>query len=955
MRDDENPFDDDIIESSPSLSSAVCPSSGTDRGHSQPQLVQEDSSFSDKSTAHDFSEDFASSDDDEDPCSSDGEFVGKRRENEHQRSPATASGDDDSSAIQVSTRLSVEEQLIRKHALELLISPERETKKNVSDPNENDDQIDQRVKALNLLKKGGQKSSISRGYRKPMSEVVGEKIGSNDKHAISATSDHSMDRLVGNHIIQTHSIQSLRPQKAEPPASLKKDQGPIEFESPTPRASGSRKASTKATSSAVFVASNYQSALTQTPQKRKSDRPIPEDQQRQDFNKTLDYHVQLLRNSFGFHDSMEESIVSFGTGEKLSDDGEDGSILLDATPIMQPIQKVHPTSAFDINSKDIEAPPDLKAVQTESTEPHSPGSLVNVKVPPANSDTSNRDGIKSNENQQQDVPLWKRHKKGILVLLLATLVVAATAIVAIVAIGNDEGSSSSTASVTTRSDDKTDKLMGTLTPSESPVAEIITESPTFSPAVSLAEQNELLTCIAIVQEEHFDDSHLLPLLNELGTFRATFPDRRFCILRVVARGDQELPEVSIRFSEQDIVTRLVRDNGRFEGDDIFSLCGLTEQRQELGVNHVALHLHGDLDPVRNAFYHFQNRISETDYRVVRGELSSSRQVNWVTPCLTARVIDEKENSLSPCSQNSDCASFVCVGGRCQPSYQLVGEECDLNDVGVNSDCANQACGRLSLSAQEQSFTSVCCQSHELFEVDVSGSLESWCKDQPNGSQCYGEDEVCLSRFCDEENVCSIDTREPAGAECQPNEDSQCLNGACGHQSFEAGSPFVCCESGTTIFFTAFGETANWCSGLAAGFACGAQNDLCLATCVEGVCMDGLQQIGDRCDEDDSGDCANSSCGRESVAEDAPFICCESISRFAPFRVTDNFCNDQPVGASCAGQDNICASGVCIDDICQVGLRQKGETCGRNQDDHCVNGKSQSGFAKQKSYFSGFST
>jgi hypothetical protein len=90
--------------------------------------------------------------------------------------------------------------------------------------------------------------------------------------------------------------------------------------------------------------------------------------------------------------------------------------------------------------------------------------------------------------------------------------------------------------------------------------------------------------------------------------------------------------------------------------------------------------------------------------------------------------------------------------------------------------------------------------------------------------------------------------------------------------------------------------------------------------VNGLCQDEKQRIGETCDANDQVDCASNACGREIYAEGSPLICCPSNSRvfLLAFGILDYYCLGQPAGAACGGTNNLCASGACVNGLCQNG-------------------------------------
>jgi hypothetical protein len=96
-----------------------------------------------------------------------------------------------------------------------------------------------------------------------------------------------------------------------------------------------------------------------------------------------------------------------------------------------------------------------------------------------------------------------------------------------------------------------------------------------------------------------------------------------------------------------------------------------------------------------------------------------------------------------------------------------------------------------------------------------------------------------------------------------------------------------------------------------------RNEMCASfVCVEGFCRNGLQGIGDVCDE--GTDCQNLACGHEIFNSSSPKICCPSHTAYPASG--DTWCTGQPTGATCrrtySSLDTICASNDCVEGICQ---------------------------------------
>ena len=139
--------------------------------------------------------------------------------------------------------------------------------------------------------------------------------------------------------------------------------------------------------------------------------------------------------------------------------------------------------------------------------------------------------------------------------------------------------------------------------------------------------------------------------------------------------------------------------------------------------------------------------------------------------------------------------------------------------------------------------------------------------------------------------------------------------------------------------------------IAIGGPCQENYDCPTLICIQGTCQSQGAQAGEPCDPGDLLDCLSSVCGRQSIAENSPHVCCESYDDFAilydDFKISDDdftmsdddftisdddftISDDdmdqfilclQPGGAACL-QDWHCRSDACINNFCAL---ETGET------------------------------
>jgi hypothetical protein len=296
-------------------------------------------------------------------------------------------------------------------------------------------------------------------------------------------------------------------------------------------------------------------------------------------------------------------------------------------------------------------------------------------------------------------------------------------------------------------------------------------------------------------------------------------------------------------------------------------------------------------------------------------------------------------AMAPCLQDEMCASRICVSGLCQQNLQQDNLPCD-ND----SDCLSETCG---ISLQDTTSTrtaKACCPFgtalHQQDGTAYCSSLqrpllrEEDGEDQSceNDSQCEGSTSCAISKYSKSANrVCCrqpIHVIRPDSAFDDPDllycsdlpeyepcgSDDMCANRACGRFNYtytnngnNFPSPFydddVCCPSGESVIATqpnAILATAQFCTDQPKGASCG--NDE--------MCADG------------------STCARATYTPFAENICCSGkLSVLKPNEqyTSDNYCTDVSMGQAC-GDDLMCATGICRNNLCVEGQTTNIEPC-----------------------------
>jgi len=195
----------------------------------------------------------------------------------------------------------------------------------------------------------------------------------------------------------------------------------------------------------------------------------------------------------------------------------------------------------------------------------------------------------------------------------------------------------------------------------------------FNPTFSLPTLNNIITCIAIIDES---DEKSKQYFSEYWTFfRSYYPDRPFCLLQpaifINAQDEANYPYSSIEISNgigvpnnyyQDENTIFEVVNRDFGNDnkisDWFELCNLDDLRSE-GVGRVAFFIDesGSMDrnTVSASFDNFEERLIAENLEVVAGIYNEDE--DWIDPFVTNFGFDgpvptEDFDNSPPCRVNS---------------------------------------------------------------------------------------------------------------------------------------------------------------------------------------------------------------------------------------------------------------------------------------------------------------
>ena len=256
-----------------------------------------------------------------------------------------------------------------------------------------------------------------------------------------------------------------------------------------------------------------------------------------------------------------------------------------------------------------------------------------------------------------------------------------------------------------------------------------------------------------------------------------------------------------------------------------------------------------------------------------------------------------QSTGSPCVENLDCASSVCIAQTCRSQPSERGGPCD---VGQKSDCDNGLdCGQDSLCGGN---LAVCNYNQDFYCTEELVCIQGHCNSQqPTGSSC-SETADCQDRCID--NVCALPSGP--GGRCQDLYDCQhgldCSRGICGGPgahctaTSQCQSQLMCLQETCSDPFPVDHDCLN-------------NTDCRTSSCIANVCRV-PQQPGGSCDAGDSADCeGNFGCG-----------------------LLDARCGGN--GALCpANNDQLCLSElVCVSGVCST-ERDNGERC--EEDADCV--------------------
>ena len=159
-------------------------------------------------------------------------------------------------------------------------------------------------------------------------------------------------------------------------------------------------------------------------------------------------------------------------------------------------------------------------------------------------------------------------------------------------------------------------------------------------------------------------------------------------------------------------------------------------------------------------------------------------------------------------------------------------------------CALGACGRSEALADSPL---ECCASGKSSWEGMS--LRYVCSDLIPGAACNGKDDICWSKSCGLDGVC---TKQVDGGSCFGDVD--CQNNVCGRVEATLDASYVCCPSGESVD----GDISGVCTAFGGKGAVCFEDSTCKSgICVQQLCKDKQENENDLCEADHH--CASKSC------------------------------------------------------------------------------------------------
>lgn len=264
----------------------------------------------------------------------------------------------------------------------------------------------------------------------------------------------------------------------------------------------------------------------------------------------------------------------------------------------------------------------------------------------------------------------------------------------------------------------------------------------------------------------------------------------------------------------------------------------------------------------------------------------------------------------PCSQSGYCCTGCCWAGTCQDAdmcCKAYGQPCTGQDGNTHGTCCSEyicaACydpnnGSNDIMAAPAGQGGIC-QSNTSWTVINCGSGGL-------GAPCYNS-AACQSQYICSENMCACNPNGPAGISCPCKQASECSSGCCVDGLCQESS--MCCQ--------AYGQPCTGQDGNTHGTCC---TEYVCAACTQGS---GDSETLIAASSGQGGLCQSvgapgslTTCGSGGLGA----VCYNSQSCQSQYVCSNNMCScdpNAPAGVSCpCKQGNECASGCCVDGLCQ---------------------------------------
>lgn len=176
-----------------------------------------------------------------------------------------------------------------------------------------------------------------------------------------------------------------------------------------------------------------------------------------------------------------------------------------------------------------------------------------------------------------------------------------------------------------------------------PPVPAIPSVPTAAPTLTLAQQQEQVTCISVIDENNGRNTDA-----DWATFRATWPDRPFCLLQPVPASGLFVPTNFTNDTVVNVFSEVTR--GALDATNTsswYDICNLDNSRLN-GLTKVILFVDnsGSLvtADVQNAFDLFATEINASGLEIVAAVENSSE--DYISPCLLTNITASSGNSTS---------------------------------------------------------------------------------------------------------------------------------------------------------------------------------------------------------------------------------------------------------------------------------------------------------------------